>query len=159
MIYYCCNSMRRLSKMNFIDHDHRGQAVIYLHNVHVESNLPSELRYYKYCIHCGMDTRIHPIEIDSNDCTTLGRGLFNKKIVLYFGQEEKPRQNDGINNNNQDHYVFSPASLTDLNSIPLNEANYPTEMRLDYCPYCGYGYSVTNEIQNDNFLILSNYLV
>ena len=159
MIYYCCNSMRRLSKMNFIDHDHRGQAVIYLHNVHVEPNLPSELRYYKYCIHCGMDTRIHPIEIDSNDCTTLGRGLFNKKIVLYFGQEEKPRQNDGINNNNQDHYVFSPASLTDLNSIPLDEANYPTEMRLDYCPYCGYGYSVTNEIQNDNFLILSNYLV
>jgi hypothetical protein len=151
--------MRRLSKMNFIDHDHRGQAVIYLHNVHVESNLSSELRYYKYCIHCGIDTRMHPIEIDSNDCTTLGRGLFNKKIVLYFGQEEKPRKNDGINNNNQDHYVFNPASLTDLNSIPLDEANYPTEMRLDYCPYCGYGYSVTNEIQNDNFLILSNYLV
>jgi hypothetical protein len=159
MIYYCCDSMRRLSKMDFIDHDHRGQAVIYLHNVHVESNLPLELRYYKYCIHCGIDTRMHPIEIDSKDCTTLGRGLFNKKIVLYFGQKEKPRQNDGININNQDHYVFNPACLSDLNGIPLDEANYPTEMRLDYCPYCGYGYSVTNETQNANFLILSSYLV
>ena len=158
MIYYCCDSMRRLSKMNFIDHDHRGQAVIYLLNVHVESNLPSELRYYKYCIHCGIDTRMHPIEIDSNDCTTLGRGLFNKRIVLYFGQKEEPGQN-GINNNNQDHYVFNPASLSDLNSIPLDEANHPIGMRLDYCPYCGYGYSVTNDTQNENFLILSNYLV
>jgi hypothetical protein len=157
MIYYCCDSMRRLSKMNFIGHDHRGQAVIYLHNVHIESNLPSELRYYKYCIHCGKDTRMHPIEIDSKDCTTLGRGLFNKKIVLYFGQKEKLRQDD--RSNNQDHYIFNLASLSDLNSIPLDDANYPTEVCLDYCPYCGYGYSVTNETQNDNFLILSNYLV
>ena len=159
MIYYCCDSMRRLSKMNFIDHDHRGQAVIYLDNVHVKSNLPSELRYYRYCIHCGIDTRMHSIEIDSKDCTLLGRGLFGKKILLHFGQKEKPIQNETNKNNNQDHYVFNPASLSDLNNIPLDDPNYPTEMCLDYCPYCGYGYSVTNETQNDNFLILSNYLV
>src|SRR5215813_6049582 len=91
MVFYCCDSIRRLCKMNYIDCNKKGQAVVYLQNIHVKTNIPSDLRGYKYCIRCGIDTRIHPI-IKSNDvdhCSTLGEGLLNNKIVLSFGHKKK----------------------------------------------------------------------
>ena len=78
MVFYCCDSIRRLCKMNYIDCNAKGQAVVYLQNVYVKTNIPYDLRGYKYCIRCGIDTRIHPI-IKSNDvnhCNTLGEGLY-----------------------------------------------------------------------------------
>ena len=58
MVYYCCDSIRRLSKKNYINCDTNGQAVVYIQNVHFKTNLPSDQRDYRYCIHCGIDTRI-----------------------------------------------------------------------------------------------------
>jgi|SRR6185312_2018248 hypothetical protein len=161
MIYYCCDSIRRLSKMNYIDCDTKGRPVVYLQNVHFKTNLSSDLRNYRYCIYCGIDTRIHPIitSKDVNRCTALGEGLLNKKIVLSFGQKEKHRKSDNTYNNFQDCYVFNPNPLNELNEIRKNDIDYPIRTTLDYCPYCGYGYSVNNEIQNTTFLIRMNYLV
>jgi len=70
MVFYCCDSIRRLCKMNYIDCNVKGQAVVYLQNVYVKTNIPYDLRGYKYCIRCGIDTRIHPI-IKSNDVNIL----------------------------------------------------------------------------------------
>ena len=161
MIYYCCDSIRRLSKLNYIDCDTNGQAVVYIQNVDVKTNIPSVLRDYKYCIHCGTDTRMHPI-INSKDvdhCTTLRDDLLNKKIALSFGKKEKSTKNDQTYNNYQDHYVFNLTSLIVLNGIQKGDADYPVRTTLDYCPYCGYGYSISSEIQNTNFLIRMTYLV
>lgn len=157
MIYYCCDSIRRLSKMNYIDCNTKGEAVVYLQNVHVKTNIPSDLRDYKYCIHCGIDTRMHPI-IKSNDvnhCSTLGEGLLNKKIVLSFGHKKK----SGKSYDNLDYYIFNLNSLNELNRIQKDDAEYPVRTTLNYCPYCGYDYSVNSGIENTNFLIQMNYLV
>jgi hypothetical protein len=161
MIYYCCDSIRRLSKMNYIDCDTKGQAVVYLQNVNAKTNIPSVLRDYKYCIHCGIDTKMHPIinSKDVNHCTTLADGLLNKKIVLSFGKKEKSVKNDKTYSNYQDYYVFNLTSLNELNGIQEGDADYPIRTTLNYCPYCGYGYSINSEIQNTNFLIRMNYLV
>ncbi|HZA07827.1 MAG TPA: hypothetical protein VE619_08995 [Nitrososphaeraceae archaeon] len=148
--------------MNYIDCDTKGQAIVYLQNVDVKTNIPSVLRDYKYCIHCGIDTRTHPIinsKKDVNYCTTLGEGLRNKKIALSFGKKEKSLKNDETYSNYQDHYVFNLTSLNELNKIQEGNADYPIRTSLDYCPYCGYGYSINSEIQNTNFLIRMNYLV
>ena len=64
-----------------------------------------------------------------------------------------------INSNYQDYYVFNLNSLNELNGIQKGDADYPIRTTLDYCPYCGYGYSINSEIQNTNFLIRMNYLV
>jgi hypothetical protein len=106
---------------------------------------------------------MHSIEINSNDvscCTTLRDGLLNKKIALSFGQKEESEEKCQIYSNihHQDHYIFNLNSLDEL-EVQIDNANYPTRTSLDYCPYCGYGYSDNNEIQNSNFLILSNYLL
>ena len=157
MIYYCCDSIRRLSKMNYIDCNTKGEAVVYLQNVHLKTNIPSDLREYKYCIHCGIDTRMHPI-IKSNDvnhCSTLGEGLLNKKIVLSFGHKKK----SGKSYDNLDYYIFNLNSLNELNGIQKDDAEYPVRTTLNYCPYCGYDYSVNSGIENTNFLIQMNYLV
>jgi hypothetical protein len=157
MIYYCCDSIRRLSKMNYIDCNTKGEAVVYLQNVHLKTNIPSDLRDYKYCIHCGIDTRMHPI-IKSNDvnhCSTLGEGLLNKKIVLSFGHKKK----SGKSYDNLDYYIFNLNSLNELNGIQKDDAEYPVRTTLNYCPYCGYDYSVNSGIENTNFLIQMNYLV
>jgi hypothetical protein len=161
MIYYCCDSIRRLNKMNYIDYDIKGRAVVYLQNVHVKTNIPSDLRDYKYCIHCGMDTRMHPMlnSKDFDHCNTLGDGLLNKKIALSFGQKKKCGKSDEMYSNYQDYYVFNLNSLNELNEIQKGDANYPIQITLDYCPYCGYGYSINSEIQNTTFLIRMNYLV
>jgi hypothetical protein len=115
------------------------------------------LRDYKYCIHCGIDTRMHPI-IKSNDvnhCSTLGEGLLNKKIVLSFGHKKK----SGKSYDNLDYYIFNLNSLNELNGIQKDDAEYPVRTTLNYCPYCGYDYSVNSGIENTNFLIQMNYLV
>ena len=163
MIYYCCDSIRRLSKMNYIDCNRRGQPIIYLQNVNVKTNLPFDLRNYNYCISCGIDTKKHPIRIDSNYvncCTSLGDGLLNKKIALSFGRRGEFKKNGYYveDNAHQDHYIFNLNSLDELR-VQKYHADYHIQTSLDYCPYCGYGYSVKDEIQNANFLILSNYLV
>ena len=161
MIYYCCDSIRRLCKMNYIDRNTRGQAVVYLQKVHVKTNIPSDLRDYNYCIRCGIDTRMHSI-INSNDvnrCSTLAEGLLNKKIILSFGQKKKSGKSYETYSNYQDYYVFNLNSLNELNGIQEGDADYPIRTTLDYCPYCGYGYSVNSEIENTNFLIQMNYLV
>jgi hypothetical protein len=70
----------------------------------VKTNIPSDLRDYRYCIHCGIDTRMHPI-INSNDvnhCSTLGDGLLNKKIVLSFGQKRESGKSYETYSNYQD---------------------------------------------------------
>jgi hypothetical protein len=161
MIYYCCDSIRRLSKMNYVDCDNKGRPVVYLQSVNVKTNITSDLRNYRYCIHCGRDTKIHPIitSKDANHCTALGDGLFDKKIVLSFGQKEKRRKNNDTYNNYQDCYVFNLNSLNELNEIQKDDTDYPIRTVLEYCPYCGYGYSINNEIQNTTFLIRMNYLV
>jgi hypothetical protein len=143
--------------MNYIDCNTKGQAVVYLQNVHVKTNIPSDLRDYKYCIHCGIDTRMHPI-INSNDinhCSTLEEGLLNKKIVLFFGHKKKSEKGY----DNLDYYIFNLNSLNELNEIQKNDAEYPVRTTLNYCPYCGYDYSVDSGIDNTNFLIQMNYLV
>jgi len=143
--------------MNYIDCNTKGQAVVYLQNVHVKTNISSDLRDYKYCIHCGIDTRKHPI-IKSNDvnhCSTLGEGLLNKKIVLFFGRKKK----SGKSYDNLDYYIFNLNSLNELNGIQKDDAEYPVRTTLNYCPYCGYDYSVNGGIDNTNFLIQMNYLV
>jgi hypothetical protein len=143
--------------MNYIDCNPKGQAVVYLQNVHVKTNIPSDLRDYKYCIHCGIDTRMHPI-INSNDinhCSTLEEGLLNKKIVLFFGHKKKSEKGY----DNLDYYIFNLNSLNELNEIQKNDAEYPVRTTLNYCPYCGYDYSVDSGIDNTNFLIQMNYLV
>jgi len=160
MVYYCCDSIRRLSKMNYINCDTKGQAVLYIQNVQFKTNLPSDLRDYRYCMHCGIDTRMHPIinSKDVNHCTALGDGLLNKKIVLSFGDKEKSGKSNESHSNYLDYYVFNLNSLDELNRIRKDNADYPIGTSLDYCPYCGYGYSFNREIQNTNFLIRSNYL-
>jgi hypothetical protein len=143
--------------MNYIDCNPKGQAVVYLQNVHVKTNIPSDLRDYKYCIHCGIDTRMHPI-INSNDinhCSTLEEGLLNKKIVLFFGHKKKSEKGY----DNLDYYIFNLNSLNELNEIQKNDAEYPVRTTLNYCPYCGYDYSVDSGIDNTDFLIQMNYLV
>jgi hypothetical protein len=143
--------------MNYIDCNPKGQAVVYLQNVHVKTNIPSDLRDYKYCIHCGIDTRMHPI-INSNDinhCSTLEEDLLNKKIVLFFGHKKKSEKGY----DNLDYYIFNLNSLNELNEIQKNDAEYPVRTTLNYCPYCGYDYSVDSGIDNTNFLIQMNYLV
>jgi hypothetical protein len=143
--------------MNYIDCNTKGEAVVYLQNVHLKTNIPSDLRDYKYCIHCGIDTRMHPI-IKSNDvnhCSTLGEGLLNKKIVLSFGHKKK----SGKSYDNLDYYIFNLNSLNELNGIQKDDAEYPVRTTLNYCPYCGYDYSVNSGIENTNFLIQMNYLV
>jgi hypothetical protein len=96
---------------------------------------------------------------DVNHCTALGASLLNKKIVLSFGHKEKSGKSDESHSNYQDYYVFNLNSLDELNGIQKDDADYPIGTSLDYCPYCGYGYSINSEIQNTNFLVLSNYLV
>lgn len=159
MIYYCCDSVRRLCKMNYIDCDTKGQAVLYLPKAHVKTNIPSDLRDYNYCIRCGIDARMHSI-INSNDvnhCSTLAEDLLNKKIVLTFGQKKKSGKSYETYSY-QDYYVFNLNSLNELNGIQDGDADYPIRTTLDYCPYCGYGY-VNSEIENTNYLIQMNYLV
>lgn len=160
MIYYCCNSFRRLIKMNYVDCDAKGQPVVYLQNVHVKTDLTHDLRNYRYCIRCGIDTNIHPIitSKDVNYCAMLGDGLANRKIILSFGQKEKLKSKD-VYNNYQDHYVFNLVSLDELNRIQKGDMSDPIRITLDYCPYCGYGYSINNETQNIAFLFRMNYLV
>jgi len=158
MIYYCCDSIRRLCKMNYIDCDTKGRAVMYLQNVHVKTNIPFELRDYKYCIRCGIDTRMHPIIIsnDLNDCSALAEGLLSKKIALSFGQKKESGKSYETHSKYQDYYVFN---LNSLKGIRKGDVDYPGRTTLDYCPYCGHGYSANSEIENINFLIQMNYLV
>jgi hypothetical protein len=96
---------------------------------------------------------------DVNHCSTLAEGLLNKKIVLSFGQKKKYGKSYKTYSNYQDYYVFNLNSLNELNGIEEGDADYPIRTTLDYCPYCGYGYSVNSEIENTNFLIQMNYLV
>jgi len=161
MIYYCCDSIRRLCKMNYIDCSTKGQGVVFLQNVQVKTNIPFELRDYKYCIRCGVDTRVHPIIIsnDVNHCSALGEGLLNRKIVLSFGQKKESGKSYETYSNYQDYYVFNLNSLNELNGIQKGDVDYPVRTTLDYCPYCGHGYSANSEIENTNFLIQMNYLV
>ena len=161
MIYYCCDSIRRLCKMNYIDCDTKSQTVVYLQDVHVKTNIPFELRDYKYCIRCGIDTRMHPIIIsnDLNDCSALAEGLVSKKIALSFGQKKESGKSYETYSNYQDYYVFNLNSLNELNGIQKGDVDYPVRTTLDYCPYCGHGYSANSEIENTNFLIQMNYLV
>jgi hypothetical protein len=161
MIYYCCDSIRRLSKLNYIDCNAKGQAVVYLQNVHVKTNIPSDLRNYKYCIRCGIDTRIHPIIKSNgiNHCSTLEEGLLNNKIVLSFGHKKKFGKSYDTYSNYQDYYVFNLNSLNELNEIQKDDVDYPIRITLDYCPYCSHGYSANGEIEYANFLIQMDYLV
>ncbi len=90
---------------------------------------------------------------DVNHCSTLGDGQLNKKIVLSFGQKEKSGKSDETHSNYQDYYVFNLNSLNELDGIQKGDGDYPIRTTLDYCPYCGDGYSVNSEIENTNFLI------
>jgi hypothetical protein len=147
--------------MNYIDCDTKSQTVVYLQNVHVKTNIPFDLRDYKYCIRCGIDTRMHPIIISNNlnDCSALAEGLVSKKIALSFGQKKESGKSYETYSNYQDYYVFNLNSLNEINRIQKGDVDYPVRTTLDYCPYCGHGYSANSEIENTNFLIQMNYLV
>jgi hypothetical protein len=147
--------------MNYIDCDTKSQTVVYLQNVHVKTNIPFDLRDYKYCIRCGIDTRMHPIIISNNlnDCSALAEGLVSKKIALSFGQKKESGKSYETYSNYQDYYVFNLNSLNEINRIQKGDVDYPVRTTLDYCPYCGHGYSANSEIENTTFLIQMNYLV
>ena len=48
--------------MNYIDCNAKGQGVVYPQNVYVKTNIPYDLRGYKYCIRCGIDTSNNQIK-------------------------------------------------------------------------------------------------
>ena len=162
MIYYCCKSFRNLNKLNYIETDNKGQPAVYLQSIEAKTKIPQDLRHYRYCIGCGTDTALHPITIlkDPNKCDMLKKGLIQKKIALNFGQKgmyEKAKEN--YKDLPHDHYIFNLNSLTEVKETQSNITDYPLRAILNYCPYCGYGYSIKNEIQNTTFLIRMNYLI
>ncbi len=162
MIYYCCKSFRNLNKMNYIETDNKGQPAVYLQSIEAKTKIPQELMHYRYCIQCGIDTALHPITIlkDPNKCDMLEKGLIHKEIALNFGQKEKyEKAKENYEDLHHDHYIFNLNSLTEINKTQSNISDYPLRTILNYCPYCGYGYSIKNEIQNTTFLIRMNYLI
>lgn len=162
MIYYCCKSFRNLNEMNYIDTDNKGQPAVYLQSIQSKTKIPQELRHYRYCIHCGTNTSLHPITTlkEPNNCDRLGNDLINKKISLNFGQKKKNEKViENFKDAYQDHYIFNLISLKELKEFQSNNEDHPVRTILDYCPYCGYGYSIKNEIQNTAFLIRMNYLI
>ena len=145
MIYYCCNSMRRLDRMNYIS-DHK----IYLqrHSI-IQTNLPIDLRKYRYCITCGLDVNEHPSNIDKSKepikCTMLMDGLLGERIA--------PRRTDDSSINEKEY-------VCNFNTLPKQEINYPQSVRIDYCPYCGYSHTTDHtSIHTNNFFLLAEYSV
>jgi len=134
MIYYCCNSIRRLDRMNYIS-DHK----IYLQRHPTQTNLPIDLRKYRYCITCGLDVNEHPSNIDKSSetikCTMLMDGLLGESI------NEKE-------------------CVCNFNTMSKQEINYPQSVRIDYCPYCGYSHTTDHTgIHINNFFLLAEYSV
>lgn len=70
MIYYCCNSLRRLDRMGYV-----CDQEIYLQRYSVPSNFPVDLRGYRFCIACGIEVRNHPNSLAKHnkniECTKL----------------------------------------------------------------------------------------
>src|SRR5438105_15738243 len=102
--------MRRLDRMNYI-RDHK--RYLQRHSI-IQTNLPIDLRKYRYCITCGLDVNEHPSNIDKSNetikCTMLMDGLLGERIG--------PRRTDD-SSINETEYVCN------CNTMPTQERNYP----------------------------------
>lgn len=150
MIYYCCDSMRRLDRMGYV-----GDHKIYLQRCSVPSTLPIDLRGYRYCIACGVDVKKHPSNIAKPNgnirCTMLAEGLLNENIV--HGQTDTISSNENA-------YSYNLNTRDEVTKWSKQNINYPQSVRIDYCPYCGYAHiSDHASVHNENLFVLAEYWI
>ena len=118
---YCCKNLNRLQNNGYI---HEG--LIYFQKLDIETDFPTDLRFYNYCVTCGAHANENHDNVNAQ-CTAFKDGMFKRRLG--------PLRHDKIANENQ--YIFNLDKHDKILTTSVGHPNYPQPTRLQFCPYCG----------------------
>ncbi len=118
---YCCKSLNQLKNNGYV-----YNGLIYFQKLDVETNFPADLRFYNFCITCGVPANDNHDKVNA-ECIAFKDGIFKRRLgPLRIDKNAKENQ-----------YTFNLDKHDKILTVSVGHPHYPEPTRLQFCPYCG----------------------
>ena len=118
---YCCKSLNQLKNNGYI-----YEGLIYLQKLDVETDFPADLRFYNFCVACGVPANGDHDNVNAQ-CIAFKDGIFKRRLgQLRYDKNAK-----------KDQYTFNLDTHDKILKVSVGHPSYPEPTRLQFCPYCG----------------------